>query len=736
LVELSALRESAREAEPAFLALWRAFKEDPNDAPLRQRLERLADQARAHAELAAVYEEELPRIAEAADAAQVSHRLGELFEQRLQEPAKAIEAYERARTLDPALASSSLQALVRLYAQVSRSDRLAGALEELEKRTGEAGEKAQLLLRLAQVAQVDLEDPVRAMDALERVLAVDPKNQSAARQLEALYEAAGRQDKLFAVLRVQRDVAQGPERERILAKMVKVSAEGLADLEASIELYSELHAKNPRSDQAFTALEQALEKAERWEDLRELLAGRRGKVSEPREQVRIDERLGTLLYKKLGRPEEALAPLRSALERDARNRGALETLRDALADLGRRDDLVVVLRRLIPLQDDASGVKAIRIRLAEVLAEMQKREEALDAARRSLEIEPHTIAELDRVRQVFVSLRAFGDAVRALELKAEVYQRLEERDAVVATFFEMADLWTGPGGKPESAAPVLERLLEVDPANRAAYERLLALYAQVNDWRSHAQLVDRYLPNLVTEEEKIRALRDLGKVREQKLGQKDGAFLALCRALQLDPSDDALREDVERLAEETGSYEELAAVYEQVADELPKGPLATRLYLVLARVQDVNLDDAISAEAALRKILEFDPTNALALDALAATFARRGRDREYVVALEQKLEAAPSIEARKQILREISKTYIERLKDVDEGAAALRRALELEPDADTLALLAKLYRDQHMWGDLAATLTRARDLAPSLEERARIQVEVAQVQERDIGDDE
>ena len=104
---------------------------------------------------------------------------------------------------------------------------------------------------------------------------------------------------------------------------------------------------------------------------------------------------------------------------------------------------------------------------------------------------------------------------------------------------------------------------------------------------------------------------------------------------------------MERLAQETGSYEELAAVYEQVADELPKGPLAERLYLVLARVQDRNLDDPGEAEAALRKILEFDPTNASALDAMAQMFGRRGRDRELIVSLEQKLEAAPSIEARK-----------------------------------------------------------------------------------------
>jgi tetratricopeptide (TPR) repeat protein len=171
-------------------------------------------------------------------------------------------------------------------------------------------------------------------------------------------------------------------------------------------------------------------------------------------------------------------------------------------------------------------------------------------------------------------------------------------------------VWIGQAKKPEQAAPILERVLEFDPANREAYEHVLSLYSTAGDWRAYSQAVDRYLPNLVTDDDKIKALRELGRIREQKLGQKDAAFLAMCRALQLDASDDSLREDVERLAQETGSYEELAAVYEQVAEDLPRGPLAERMYLVLARVQDRNLDDPEEAEAALRKILEFDPTNA------------------------------------------------------------------------------------------------------------------------------
>ncbi len=736
LVELSTLREAARDPGGTFQALGRAFKEDPNDAALRERLERLADLARTYEELAVAYEEELPRVAETKDAAAILLKLGELYEQKLSQPAKSIDSHERARSLDPALAQPALTALVRLYGQAGRSDRLCESLDELEKLTPDPAEKVQQLFRLGQVAQDELEDEARATDAFERLLAIDRTHLPAARLLESIYERSGTADKLFGVLRIQRDLTTGPERERTLAKMVKVSAEGLADLEASIELYSELLQRNPKSDQAFGALEQALEKAGRWEDLRTLVVGKIPQTVDPREQVRLNEKLGRVLYRHLNRPEEAIAPLRAALERDARNRGALETLRDIGEQLGRREELVAVLRRLIPIQENAEGVKALRMRLAELLGEMGRREEALDAARRALEVEPHAVADLERIGKLFLGLRAFGDAVRTLELKAEVWQQMEERDGVVAALFEIAEVWISQANKPEQAAPVLERVLEFDPANHNAYERVLKLYGDAGDWKSYASAVDRYLPNLVTDEDKIRSLRELARIREQKLGQKDGAFLALCRALQLDPSDDSLREGVERLAEESGSYEELAAVYEQVADELPRGPLAERLYLVLARVQDQNLDDAAEAEAALRKILEFDPTNTSALDALAGIFARRGRDREFIAALEQKLEAAPSIEARKQILREISRVQLQQLHDGEEAASALIRALELEPDVETLGELAKLYREQHMWGDLVGTLIRTRDLLPNAEERAQVQTQIAEVQEREIGDDE
>lgn len=734
-VELAGLRDVKGESELTYLALYRAFREDPNDADLRRRLEQAVDVAGMHEELSDAYQDQLPRIAEAADAAEVCFTLGILHEEKLNDPERAALFYEKARDFDARISPRALPALDRLYTQQGKAAELTGVIELLVERASEPQAKIALLFRLGQLFQERLEAPERAVAAYERVLGVEKGHLGAARQLEQLYEAAGNTDRLYAMLKLQRETANGGERERILSKMAQVSAEGLSDIDQSIDLYRELLAKNPRNERAYASLEELLEKAERFEELKELLAGRVRQAIEPREVVRANDKLGRALHRSLSRPEEAIPYFKAALERDPRHRLALESLRDIYEELGRKEDLVAILRRLSPLQEDVDGVKALRIRLAEVLAELGRREEALDAGRRALEVEPHRAVDLNRLRQVFAALKAYGDAVNALQLRADLELLSEEREQALATLFEVADVWKGPANKPESAAPALQKLLELDPANRTAYERAKELFAHLNDWRSYAQLVDRYVSQVVTDEERIALLRDLASVREHKLGQKDGAFLAACRALQLQPADDSIRDEVERLADETGSYDELAAVYEQVAEELPYSPLAERIYLVLARVQDQKVDDPEAAEASLRRILEFDPTNAVALDALAEMFSRRGRDAEYIVALEQKLEAASSIEARKQILCEISRTYDERLSNPGESGGALLRALDLEPDLETFRLLSALYRRQKAWVDVAHTLVRSRDLAAAPEDRARVQVEVAQVYDRELGDE-
>ncbi|HZH03469.1 MAG TPA: gliding motility protein, partial [Myxococcaceae bacterium] len=461
LLDLADLRVLRGEQEMTYLALYRAFKEDPNDPALRSRLEAAAEGAGTHDELAEAYEEALPRMAEASDTAQVCLTLGRLYDQRLKEPERAIAAYEKARSSDLAAAAQALPALDRIYGDLDKPRELADVLEA-QAALAEGEEKTGLLFRLGQIAQDRLEDPNRAAAAYEEILALNPGHLAAARLLEPIYAAAGRHDKLYEVLKLQRELTSGAERERVLGRMAQVSAEGLSDVGHSIEIYRELLQKNPRNEQAFTALDTLLEKGGRHDELLELLTQRLAATLEPRELVRLNDRVGRVLFRSLGRPDDALPYFKAALERDPRHRGALEELRAILEAAERSEELVAVLRRLLPLQENAEGVRSVRVRLAEILAALGRREEALDAARRALEVEPVTPEELGRVYAVFLQLKAFGDAVKSLELRAAGELQAENREAATATWFEVAELWSGPAQKPESAGAALERVLELD----------------------------------------------------------------------------------------------------------------------------------------------------------------------------------------------------------------------------------------------------------------------------------
>jgi tetratricopeptide (TPR) repeat protein len=739
LMELAQIRELQGQPELALVALFRGFREDPTDAPLRRLLERIADEADGDEELAALYEEELGlNRLDGRVAGEVCLTLARLHDGKLADssPEQAIAHYEKARAFEPELSPEVLPALDRLYKASARWGPLADVIEAQAERAEGPAEKIALLQRLGQLAVGELEpkSPDRAARAYEQVLALEPGDLPAARALEKLYEAALLHDRQFAMLSLQRETATGPEKERLTLRMAEVAARGMGDAARGIALYGEALAQNPRCEAAFSSLEALYEETGQLELLVELAQKRLSTTVDPREITRLSEKVGRVLAS-LQRNDEAVAAFRAALERDPRHRRALESLRDLYEQAGPSEDLAAVLRRLIPLQDDAEAVKRVRLRLAEVLAGLGRREEAVEAGRRALDVEPHKTEDLLRAEELFRGLGAHAEQVRAMEARAELL-REEDPKAAAGVLFGVAEIHSATLGKREAAAPAYERVLDLTGDDRLAFDALREIYASQGDWRRYAAVCERFLPALSGVDERLEVLKDLGAVQETRLKHKDLAFLSYCRAFQAAPANEEVRAVVHRLAEETGSFEELATVYDATVDEVEKGPVAERLYLALARIYDERLDEPEQAEAALRKVLEFDPTNRAALEGLSRMFSRRGRDAEYVVSLEQKIEAAGSIEERKVILKEIAQTYQARLRKPEEAAHSYLRTLELEPDRETFRTLAELYRNEKQWREAADVLVRARDYETEAVDRAALQVEVADLYERGMGDDE
>ncbi|MBK9518008.1 MAG: hypothetical protein IPO09_11750 [Anaeromyxobacter sp.] len=719
--------------ELAFLALCKAFREDPADPAVRARLERSAEAGGHHEELAALYEDELDHLPPG-PTAEVALVLGRLHEGPLAGPAQAAACFRRALALQPEAAPEALAALERLYQRLESWPELADVLRS--RAAAAAGpERLAFLFRLGRLCEERLSAADQAVEAYRQALEVDPRHLPSLQALEALHEAAGRAEALLETLAAQRAaVGDGASRERLLAKMGGL-ADQLGRTEEAVGLWRELLQQHPRHEGALAALEQLLERQERWGELAQHLRVQLSATVDRREAARLNDRLGFVTGRKLGDPAQAVASYKAVLEADPRNRGALEALRDLYAAQGDLDALASAYRRLVPLQEDAAGVKRVRLDLAEVLLRSGQKTEAVEQGKRAFDIEPHAADELERLERLFGAAGAGAEGVRAAEARAALLSAQGGPAEAVPAWLAVAELWRGQK-RPDAAAAALDKVLELDPASRAAYLGLRALHAAAGSWRDYARVCDLFAPQLTDEAERLALRKEVAGVHEKRLGQKEMAFLAWCRALGEAPGDAEALTEAARLAHETGADEELAAVLEQVSEEA-RGLVRARLLLRLGALRDAVLDDADGAEQAYRRALEADPAGGEALDALTGLFTRRGRSRELVIALEQKLLAASGLDEKKALLLELSRLYDGALSDVEEAVGALKRLLELDGgDAQALAGLVALHRREHQWGQLAAVLARARDLAADDAARVAWQLQLAGVQENELGDDE
>ncbi|MFT3914841.1 MAG: tetratricopeptide repeat protein [Anaeromyxobacteraceae bacterium] len=734
-LQLADVREQKlADPEMAFLALCKAFREDPADVKVRARLEKSAEASGHEEELCAIYQDEVDRLPPV-DAAAVSLVIGRLLDERLSNPSGAAPYLRRAQALDPEAAQFALPALERIYTKLESWPELADVLSSRAAAAAAPADKVAILFRLGQLCEEMLEQKDRAAEAYEHALVADPRHLPSLRALEALYEGAGRKEDLYRNLDAQRAApGDAAAKERVIVKLAGLAAE-LGRIDDAVALWRELLTQKPRHDQALAALEELFEQGERWSDLAAHLRIRLSATVDRREIARLNDKLGLVLGTKLGDMGQAVASYKAVLDSDPRNKRALESLRDIYAAQGEQEALAGVYRRLVPLQEDAAGVKRVRLELAEVLLRAGNKREATEQAKLAFDIEPHLAEELVRIEEVFRQTGAGAEGVRAAEARAALLAEQGGPAEAIPAWLAVAELWKGQR-RPDAAAAALDKVLELDPGNRSAFDAVRAIHQEAGNWRLYARVSETFAPQVADPAERLGLMKEAAGIQERRLGQKEGAFLAWSRVVAAAPADEEALAACERLAAETEANEELSEIYEQVADE-SKGIVRAQILLRLGRLRDEKLDDADGAESAFRRALEADPGSPEALASLTHLFKRRGRVRELVITLEQKLEAAADMAEKKATLVEVARLYDGELKDVDEAITALRRVLELDgSDPAALDALTGIYRREARWQDLAGVLSRARDLAATDEHRIAYQLAIASLYENEISDDE
>ena len=552
-------------------------------------------------------------------------------------------------------------------------------LVQLGEELTDPEEKVESYLRAADLYVNKFANQAEAVKVFEKVLEVDAANPAAVQYLRQMYEKRRDWEKLISLnLGEARRMENGPVRTQMFKEIAQLATERVKKPDVCIDLWAVVLENDAGDLEALNALSGLYERAREYEKLADVLEKLAENTYDTKEKIELLNKLGQVAGDRLKDDARAVDAYRMLLTLEPDDRRAQEQLKKRYVTLGRWDDLEVFY------------------------AESGK----------------------------------WDEFIRVLESNES---RATDNEQRIGMLVKIAELWMTQKGKPDRAARAYEKILSIDSNNVVAADRLIPIYGNTNNPKGLAAAIEVKLAHVDEGHDRLDLLRHVAQLYETRINDKGKAFERYLAAFEIAASDAQSQADVERVAKQTGRWDELSAAYRaaiQRAESERDGATATALRLRLGRVlvEEVQrIDDALTE---YRAVYESEPENTIALAALEQLYRQTQRWRELLDVYAKKRELVYDPAERKPILHEIAKLYETELRDPKAAIDTYRAMLEDDAtDAAALAALDRLYQGTEEWEPYADVLRRRIELDVNEGQLIDLKYRLAQTQAAYLGDD-
>lgn len=668
----SVLEELLGDPNAAIKEYEKALEEDPEDAIALESLDRLLGAASRSDELAVILQRRSEIETDEEVRVEVGLRLGQLTETQLNKPNDAIDAFTRVLDLSPTQ-PIAIESLGRLYERQAMWPELLDNLQVRASTAQASDVRLSHVHRAGEVYERELDDVHEAIMQYQQALELDARHEpslaalirisrledyrhQASEILEPLLHVQERWDDLAELYRTRAEGASDSfDRKADYLRLAEVEENGRRDLVASFNATAAAFGEDPNDEETASRLERLAGETNAYDKLVEEFGTRAASVMDPEVARNLYWRVARIAEDKLSDDERAIGAYQHALEQAGDDREALEAL-DRLFVKGEQwSSLGEVVERRITLCDDPTARADLLIRLGELR-------------------EGH-----------------FGDKRGAFA----AYQEVLERDPGDGRATEALERL---GTEPELALDVID-VLEGAYRDTGALERVAGLYTlRVN-------LAD-------TDGERVRILQEASQLWESELGRPEDAFASLRRAAELDPLDDSMLDDLERLAHACGKRDLLRGFAESVVENGSASGRALRdVHVRAARWYTDGLGDHAAAEIQLRAALAIDDGATDVHGRLVELLRGPGREAELVTSLKAWAAADSDDFNKVERLLEAARLSESAVGDRDAAAECYDSVLALEPGHEAaLRALTQIREDEEKWDEVAGLLTRRIDL--------------------------
>jgi len=483
--------------------------------------------------------------------------------------------------------------------------------EELENAKGDRS-RAKLAGEIAVLCQRHLQDPERASSMAQLAFHLDPTEPGALRVLGRLAyddgrfaEAAKRLEPVVSVLDGM-ETSESSELARLyieaLAKAgstekALVMIDGLqrffADDARSLLAIAELASKHGAPEQAYLLAT----------NLTQRLGGELGLG----ETARAERLRGEALIE-LGRHEEAIQALESALHTDARDLSPLDGIAKALSLLGRYDQALETLYRKLE-RTQGEGRAKLLLQIGDLAASrLNNPDYAAKSYLLALSEKPNDRDILAKLMQLYGAEKDWPKLIQVITKLAEVVDEKKHKAKYLHTASMIASRELGDSALAQN---LLERSLEYDPSLGAALDEALALRQKARDWEGVKNLLKLRVTHAQAAgdtELLLATLWQLADVYERHLKRMEQAIAVCSSAHEVEPENTRWAERLARLYAEdpAGSFAEAVQL---IGEWVERDAYQSEPYQLLRRIYTGvrHADGAWSACQALHVLGRAEP---------------------------------------------------------------------------------------------------------------------------------
>ena len=516
----------------AFDALVNALSEDFGDDDTARYLERTAQATNRWSELINTANSWLPEQSDPKKKIQICLRLGKWYGEDLGHPEYAQPYYQQIMALDP----NNVQVL----RQMAAIHRMSGQWQKVGDTLTRAYDVAVanedrkvVLLELGELLERNMAQPEQGISYYRRALEIDPLYLPVLTALERMYEERNQHADLVQVLQ-SKVKTLGPS-DQVAGYKLKIASlyeTSINDPQKAAQAYREVLELDGGNLPALRGLERICEKTQDWPDLVGVLERELDVVETERERVEVLIKLALIQEEHFLKFDVAAQRLEQALEIFPAEERAHVALERCYRRLKQWLDLINTYERHISETSTNQTKIELYFQIAQVYSdEVGDVDRAIDAYRNIVDLDDTNVPALEALSRLYEKQ---GDAAQAIESMTRVADLTTDGKQRVDMYYRIGRALEEKLGDRGQAQERLEMALDLDPAHLPTLAALRAIAVKEADWDRAARYLEQEQLNTQAPRARARLLVELGKLRDETLGEHDLAIQSYELAIQCD----------------------------------------------------------------------------------------------------------------------------------------------------------------------------------------------------------